>query len=237
MLSAIERRTSGAFLSKGRWFGSLPASLRRAMLDVAEKRRFDARQMLYHVEGGGRGFWMLLQGQVMLADTFVDGRRFVYHVGGPGYCFGGTAADAEVPAMMEVCATTQVQALVVPAPALQRILAAEPDYYKHFTRLVATRCHAVMRCFSHSRTLAPEAYLRFRLALLAELWRQDGYDEPVIELALSQAETAHLLGISRQTLNRYLARLESEGLVEVGFCTLRILQHELLGDGVASLSA
>lgn len=208
MLSAIERRTSRVFLSKGHWFGGLPSGLQLGMLDAAEKRRFEPRQLLYGPDEPGRGFWMLLQGQVVVADTFADGGRFLFHIGGPGYCFGETAAILESATAVEVTATTKVQALLVPMAAMQRLLAEHPEYYRDFAELIAERYRTTLRCFSQCRTLPPELYLRERLAQLAELWRRDGFQEPHIEFAMSQAELAHLLGISRQTLNRYLARLE-----------------------------
>ncbi len=236
MLSAIERRTARAFLANGEWFGNLPRRLQRAFIDAAEKRRFSPRQIVQRQDEPGRGFYMVLQGQIAIADSSADGARFLFHVGGPGFCFGEIAAIYDGTAV-EVTATTKVQALLVPAARLQAIFDSHPPLYRHFGSLLAQRHRFTLRSLSQSQILAPEAFLRFRLADLCKLWRLDGYREPVIELALSQAEIAHLVGISRQTLNRYLTRLEAEGLIEVGFCSMRILQPDKLIEGRLAATA
>lgn len=227
MLSAIERRTARAFLTNGHWFGGLPARLQRAFIDAAEKRRFSPRQIVQRQDESGRGFYMILQGQVAIADSFADGGRFLFHVGGPGFCFGEISTIYDSTAV-EVTATTKVQALLVPASRLQAIFDEHPPLYRHFGALLAQRYRFALKSLSQSQVLSPEAFLRTRLADLCHLWRLDGYQEPVIELALSQAEIAHLVGISRQTLNRYVTRLEADGLIEVGFCSLRILEPDKL---------
>lgn len=228
MLSAIERTMSSASLSHGSWFANLSPGLRDSILARARLYRYEPRELLYGTFEASPGFWMLLQGQVIVAETFPDGERFLYHIGGPGFCFGGGSLINAGRSGEEAVATTKVQVLLLPATELDRILVEDNDYYRAFAELIMDRHYLVLRCLARSRTLPPEQYLRVRLALLSKLWRQDGFEDPVIELAVSQTEAAGLLGISRQTLNRYLSHLEDEGLVEVCFRTIRILEPEQL---------
>lgn len=234
MLTSAERASCRAFLSRGAWFGGLPDSLQRALVDGSERRRIAPRQVLYGPGKSGGAFWMVLQGQVVLAATTPNGGRFLFHVGGPGFCFSAAPAMSGGTAAVDATASARGQALLLPAPEMERILGAEPHYHRHFSDLIVRRHRAILQSFAACRTLPPEAYLRVRLAEIADQWREDGYDDPVVELALSQADVGHLLGTSRQTVNRYLSRLEAEGLVEVGFCALRILPRSVAGDGVSA---
>ncbi len=48
------------------------------------------------------------------------------------------------------------------------------------------------------------------------------------ELDISQADLAQMVGTSRQTVNALLQRIEAEGLIEVKFRKIRILDVERL---------
>ena len=51
-----------------------------------------------------------------------------------------------------------------------------------------------------------------------------------MEIELTQAELAQMIGVSRQTANEILKRLEAEGLIEVGFKRIRVLNPDRLLD-------
>ena len=78
------------------------------------------------------------------------------------------------------------------------------------------------------RSLPPEDRLRTRLADLVELRRAERFGIGPVVLRLSQEELARMVGVSRQTLNALLADLRAEGLVDVGFRSLRIPDPERL---------
>ena len=66
------------------------------------------------------------------------------------------------------------------------------------------------------------------LADRAEMRRWDHPDERPLCLSLSQEELARLVGLSRQTLNGSLQKLQAAGLVEVAFRTVRVPDPEAL---------
>jgi CRP-like cAMP-binding protein len=71
--------------------------------------------------------------------------------------------------------------------------------------------------------LASEALLARRLAGLAQMWRDDLSLSGPVDIRVSQVELAAMLGLSRQRLSALLHRLQSQGLVEVGFRSIRVL--------------
>ena len=63
----------------------------------------------------------------------------------------------------------------------------------------------------------PPPELRVRIADLADLKSLREAPDGPVELRLSQSDLASMVGIARQTTNRILKNLESEGLIELGF--------------------
>jgi CRP-like cAMP-binding protein len=118
--------------------------------------------------------------------------------------------------------------MVVPVGGPVRILVVLPTVYRCFADPVLERYRRLVRLFAQSHTMNPEQFFQVRLAALISRWRDDGYREPTIEIELSQAAAARMLGMSRQTFNRYLSRLEENGVIETSFRSIRILQPDRL---------
>ncbi len=124
--------------------------------------------------------------------------------------------------MVGALAATAVQMLVLPRREFERLVDAEPRWFRPFAQLALTRYGLMVRQLSDTRVLPPEERLRTRLADLVELRRMERAGVGPVVLRISQEELARIVGVSRQTLNALLADLRSEGLVEVGFRAVRI---------------
>jgi CRP/FNR family transcriptional regulator, cyclic AMP receptor protein len=227
MLNLLERQRTRTFLRQGAWFKGMSIDLQDAIVANALLRKYETKQVLYREDRPSQGLYVVLQGQV-LVTRLVGYEEYLFHVGGPGFWFGEASALTGDQAAVTVTARTTVRALLLPRPALERILSERPHFYKPFVELAARRLAVAIRHWAESTQLPPEEYLRVRLADFAAQWRDDGAAEEVIELALSQADLAKMLGVSRQTINVSLAHLQAQGLIEVSFRMVRILDPERL---------
>ena len=117
-----------------------------------------------------------------------------------------------------------MRTLFLPKEEFDRIVDAEPRYYRAFNLLLCERFALSFRLLAEARGLPPEEWLRQRLAGVAEV---QGRDTAVAAgpttLTMSQTELANMVGLSRQTLNVLLARLQARGLVEIGYRKVRLL--------------
>lgn len=162
-----------------------------------------------------------------MTSTFADRSEFLLQVGGPGYLFGDAVLAAK-PASARATAITKVQAVLLSRAELERIFEDIPGSFRRFGVPLLERYHVALKLLAQGMTMGPEQYFRVRLALLISRWRKDGYTDSAIEINISQTEAARMLGLSRQTLNRYLVRMEEEGLIETGFRYIRVLEPERL---------
>jgi len=80
----------------------------------------------------------------------------------------------------------------------------------------------VFRYLGETHGLSPEDWLLLRLTDLAAARRREGEATQATELPASQADLATLVGVSRQTLNTPLARVERRGLIELGYRMIRV---------------
>ena len=212
------------FLGRGPWFGGLPAALQALILAHSRQRSYRRGEFLIREGEPGKGMHALLQGRTRHVRSVGDGGEVLLHIGEPGIWFGEYPLLCGQPTIGSVVADTSVRTLFLPKEAFDRIVDAEPRYYRAFNLLLCERFALSFRLLAEARGLPPEEWLRQRLAGVAEV---QGRDTAVAEgpttLTMSQTELANMVGLSRQTLNVLLARLQARGLVEIGYRKVRLL--------------
>jgi len=169
------------------------------------------------------GLVAVLAGQVAMVRHVGDGEPALIHVATPGFWFGDSGVLAGA-AVVSAIAQTAVRAVLVPAREVERILADEPRYYPCFFENSLVRLKMLLRYFAETARLSPEYRLRLRLADLADLRRgEQAVPGRAVELGISQAELAQIVGLSRQRLNARLKALQKEGWIALGPRRIRVL--------------
>lgn len=212
-----------ALLRHGRWFGALAPALQQLIVQRSIVVRFAPGEYLIEEGAPGKGLYAVLDGRVRTTRRLADGRDAPVHVGGRGFWCGSHTLLAGEPAVGSAIADTRVQALFLSADEFERIVDAEPRHYRAFMALLLERYARVFGTVAELHGLPSEERLRRRLDSIAAFWRDDLPTPGPVDLPLSQAELASMVGLSRQRLSTLLRRLEAQGLIEVGFRSIRVL--------------
>jgi CRP-like cAMP-binding protein len=205
------------------WFSPLPEALKTQILQRSAVRSFRKGEFLIREGAPPRGLYGLMHGRTRHVRSISDGDEVLMHVGEPGIWFGEFPLLSGLPSVGGVVADTAVRTLFLPAVEFQRITEAEPRYYREFNRLMWERYALAYRFTAEAQGLAPEAWLQSRLIGVAEVQRGERPPKGPSTITMSQSELANMIGMSRQTLNTLLARLQARGVVEVGYRTIRLL--------------
>jgi CRP/FNR family transcriptional regulator, cyclic AMP receptor protein len=227
-----DARNLHELLCKGRWYRSLPPELQQRILAASRIREFAKGEVIALEGASPAGMSAVLSGEVKLVRQARQGNESLLFICEPGFWFGEYAVLTGEKTLVCAIAKTPVRLLVLPKHEFDRIVEAEPRYYRHFATLGLTHAATYLKAFVHASSLEPEARLRGQLALLSLLKRSvDDVDAPV-ELPYSQSELASLVGVSRQTVNQLIHALVAKGLVEAGFKQVRVLAPEKLLAGL-----
>ncbi len=210
-------------LKTGRWFGGLPAALQELIVRRSIVRSYHRGEFLIREGEAGKGLFALLEGRTRHLRSVGDGDEVLLHVGEPGIWFGEYPILCGQPSVGSVVADTASRALVLPAGEFERIVTEEPRHLRPFVALLGERFAILWRYVAEARGLAPEDWLRSRLAGVAEMQRRGQPSQEPATVRLSQSELANMVGLSRQTLSVLLARLQERKLIEVGYRKIRVL--------------
>lgn len=212
-----------ALLKKGEWFGSLPPALQQSILQRAMVRSYGAGEFLIREGEPAVGLFALLHGRTRHVRSVCDGEEVLLHIGEPGLWFGEYPLLTGKPSIGSVIADTDSRVLFLPAREFERIIEAEPRYLRPFAVLIAERFAFAYRYLAQAHGLSPEEFLHARLKGVVAMQRIDQPSNGPADVSLSQEALANMIGVSRQTLNVLLRRLEARGLVEVGYRKIRLL--------------
>jgi CRP/FNR family cyclic AMP-dependent transcriptional regulator len=210
-------------LGRGRWFGSLPPLLRTRIVELSVTRRWPRGAYIVRQGEPGKGDHGVLEGRVRLVCQVGDGQEALLHVGEAGFWCGGYGLLTGAPSVGSVVADSSVRTRFLPIAAFEQIVEEEPHWYPAFVALLCDRYARLFRSFAESRALPVEEWLLSRLQDLAAMRRGEGAPLGPVMITVSQADLATMIGVTRQTLGGMLARLETRGLIEVGFRHIRVL--------------
>ncbi len=187
------------FLKQGRWFDQLPASLQDLIVQRARVRSFRKGGVLISEGAQPKGIYAVLDGRVRAVRRVGDADEILIYVGEAGFW------------------------VFLPAAEFERIVEDEPRYFRAFADLSFERHALLFRYLAEAGGLAPEEWLRTRLVDLAAMRSNESPTSDPFTITMSQSDLAKMVGVSRQTLSRLLDRLQTRGLIKIGYRSIRVL--------------
>jgi CRP-like cAMP-binding protein len=160
---------------------------------------------------------VVVQGKLEVSMASAEGRRHVVNVIGPGSVFGLIPVLDGSPWIHDAVAKGAGSLLRIHRDDLLDAMRRHPALSRAVVLLLCARARKTYNALAAHSLLALPARVARTLLLLHEENRS-----PL--LALSQADLADMLGVTRQSLNRELQQLERQGWVRLGRGCIE-LQH------------
>jgi CRP-like cAMP-binding protein len=218
-----QRRTVSAFLREGAWFGGLGVELQDLILDRSEIRSYRKGEAVSREGDPPLGLYAVLEGRLWLLQHVGRDTENLLHVAEPGFWGGEFAVLTGRPVAVTILAHTPARTLLLPRTAFEEIATFHPPFYRAAAQLALSRFGIMLRHVSEAYGATAEGRLRLVLADRAEMRQWDRLNERPVCLTLSQEELARLSGLSRQTLNGLLQKLQNDGLIDVAFRRIYVL--------------
>ena len=213
--------TEHTFLAAQPWFGPLPSQLQQRVLRDCTTLHAEQGSVALQAGEVTQGWYAVLQGLVKLQSTSRNGRTAAFLGAPAGEWFGeGTALKAER-RRYEVVALRDSQLLCMPLPLFDELRSQQLAFNQFMVAHLNRRLGQAMAGIEAGRIRSPEQ--RVALFISGLFWKGTR------RLDLSQEEIGQLSGLSRQTVNRALQKLEAMNLVALQFSRVRITDEEGMG--------
>ncbi len=198
-----------------RLLASLSVSERQMVLGRAHRHRYVKGETLFHEGDLAETVHLIEQGRVVSRRTTPQGDVVTYAVLGPGEAFGEMAMIADDHRRSStIVAIEPVVTLTLPFDEFRQLCDEYPGIQTLLVRMLAQRVDRLSTHLVNALYMpADQRVLRTLVDLSSQY--ADGVRSGEVTLPLTQVEVAELSGASRPTTNRYLRRLEGDGLVRL----------------------
>ncbi|KJU79554.1 Crp/Fnr family transcriptional regulator [Ectopseudomonas oleovorans] len=212
-------------LNQGHWFAALPPALSQSLLDMAQVQRLDAGQRLFRRGDKPSGLYAVVEGAVRIGAVSENGKEALLTLVEPPYWFGEISLFDGLPRTHDAFAESASTLLLLPQHDLLALLEHEPQYWRDFALLMSHKLRLAFVALEDMSLLPAAPRLARRLLLIAENY---GESEPRRVLHLAQEQLALMLSLSRQTTNQILKELQAQGVVQLTYGEIEILDFERL---------
>lgn len=198
-------------------------------------RTFPARSPIYLPGEKAESVFLIAEGVVKVSTISIEGKESILAFIEQGELFGELALLDYNKREDYVEAVERTTVVMMPATAIQEILASRPDVTFEITKLVGLRRVRIER---RIRTLMFQSARERLIHLLLDLNEQFGIDTPEgvrLRLKLSHQDLGNLIGATRETVTSLLCQLRAEGCIEHKRCKVVLKNVTRLAKSVQRL--
>ena len=178
-------------------------------------RNFRRNQVIFLEEDSGRYMYIVLAGKVKISKTTPAGKETVLAIHQQGDFFGemslldGKTSPATVSAMEDCRIAT------VSAGDFQRYFMTNEKVVRQIIQVLCSRLRQVWAQIQSLSYSTAEARICGTLLQLSRKYGVPDHRGIIIDLKITHQELAGMVGTSRETVSRTVARLQQEGVLTV----------------------
>ncbi len=213
-------------LLAGHWYSHLPAELQNSLLGMSRVRRLVPGHRLFQRGDPPCGMYAVLEGAVRIGAVNEQGKEALLSVVEAPHWFGEICLFDGQPRTHDAVGAGQCTLLHLPQASLMAFLEEHPVYWRDIARLMSHKLRLTFINLEHLSLMPAPVRVANRLLMIAEGY---GEIEPARRvLQLPQEQLALMLSLSRQTTNQILKDLQGQGIVQLAYGEIEILDIERL---------
>jgi len=208
-----------------------------ARLDARLRRRRYAKGSVLFLQGDpGNALYVIESGHVKMVVTSPDGKELIIAMRGPGEFFGDMALLDGEPRSADAVAADDCQVLILQRDDFARFIETHPQTAMRLVAELSRRIRRMMRQQQEATLLDVSARIASELLHLAEDRGRpvpDGSGAVTVDLSLTQAELATVIGVTRESVNKWLRYFQRRGWIRWEKGHLTILRPDELRQRIA----
>ena len=208
MQADLERR-----LIQDPWFGGIPAPHRALLLGQLRQRQTHAGERIYAFGAPPDGLYVVLDGEVRLVSYPRVGKQVLHLVLTPPSWFGEVSVLDDGPRPNEAISVGTATLGHLALADFQKLAAAAPGLYRDLGILSCRHQRSSLKYMGLMMSQTPPA--RIALLLLRSPRTPAPRGRPTLHM--SQEDLAGMVGVSRQSVNKTLQRLQAMRVIELQY--------------------
>ncbi|MBP8006009.1 MAG: Crp/Fnr family transcriptional regulator [Acinetobacter sp.] len=214
-------------LQQNSWFNQLTEAFQQFIIQHSRKYTVEKNAAVFNAQDPFDGVYAVLEGSISLGYIDVNGNEAIAAIAEPIMWFGEISLIDKQVRSHDAIALRKSVILQIPAQPLNDILAQYPYYWYYFALLTSQKLRYVFLEQIAIQTQSLAQRLAQRLLFILE-----GYGNRAsindLNIQISQDQLANMLTVSRQTINQTLNLFEKQGVIQLGFKKIEVIDLEKL---------
>lgn len=199
------------------WFARQPTERRDALLRAGRLSRRGAGEWMHGEGDEETGVLAVVEGGLKLYGQAPGGREALIGLLPAGTVIGQSVAFGGGPRIVTAIAATPVTVFTLSDRALRQVAADHAGLWEALSALVYGQLRLNAQAVAEFVALKPRQRL---ISRLLQMSAQAGG-----EIAVSQADLAEMIGVTRKAVNGWLGELEGQGRVARGYGVIAVLDR------------
>lgn len=213
----------------------LPHEIRRIFESRSRVVSFKKGEYIYRQGEDANAVYRLLKGSIQMVSYGIDGKEFVAVEFRDGDCFGEMGVLDGMQRVSNTLAMSDVSLQMISANDFHDMLEKHPEFSKSVLRCLCRRQRLSATFLSESVALSlPQ---RLALMILRMALAHGQTDERGASIVpTSQEDLGRRLGSSRQTVNKALSKLAEDGVLDLSYSKICVLDMSRLMETYSHLT-
>lgn len=209
-------------LQQNAWFSQLTEPFQQFVIEHGKKLVIEKNAAVFHAQDQFDGVYGVLEGSISLGYIDVNGNEAIAAIAEPIMWFGEISLIDNQPRSHDAIALKKSVVLQIPGEPLKEFLLKNPYYWYYFALLTSQKLRYVFLEQIAIQTQTISQRLAQRLLFILE-----GYGNRAaindLNIQISQDQLANMLTVSRQTVNQELNQFEKQGVIQLGFKKIQVI--------------
>ena len=185
---------------------------------------------IYQKGDPGSSMMAVVRGRVKMCIYSADGKELVLNIIDRGGVFGEIALLDGQPRSADAVTLEETELLVLERNRFMPFLGSHPEIAAKLIEVLCQRLRSTSEALEDALLRdAPSRVARGLLRLAATFGRQDPAGLR-LDIKLSQQQLGNLIGISRESVNKYLVEWSRSGVLSVNNAVITIIDRQMLED-------
>ena len=221
------------------WMDQLADKPRNALHELLRERQIRKGELVWSKGDPSLEMYQVVSGRVSLYSLTETGKALLYYVFGRGDCFGENSMMDNKRRHHMAQADEDTVLVQLSLADYQKLYIAYPDINVELLRQASRRTRLQYDYIDSLLLMPMEARIALRICIVLDgRGREQESDCRELALEVTQEELGHMLGTTRQTISRVLAKWQEQGIVEMHYGKIQIkdpreLHRICLGDTAA----
>lgn len=213
-------------LAEPNWIDQLPVNIRESLLAAMQPRKFTRGALIYNRTEQPPGLYLIRSGSALFQIDGANGKRLLLKIIRENELFGETVAYDGKPSPIAVEARGWLLTDFISTDELAKFRSQYVEVDRALASAAVQNLRAALAAIEELNLMD----LRDRtLACLVRLCKETATPgRAVVQLDLTQAELASMLGASRQATNAVLGEFETVGWLKRNFRNLECVASSLI---------